>query len=65
MKRIIESELGECPHCGCSANLIEDEGAYKVFCIGPDCDAQYGWCATEQEVVNGWNRRKGDNNDRS
>ena len=61
MKKIIESELRECPFCGCSATLIEDEGAYKVFCNGIDCDAQYGWCVSEQVAIEGWNRRKGDN----
>ena len=61
MKEIIESELRECPFCGCSATLIEDEAAYKVFCNGIDCDAQYGWCVSEQVAINGWNRRKGDN----
>lgn len=53
------SGLQKCPFCGCGATLCEDEGAYKVFCLGVHCDAQYGWCASEEQAVNGWNRRDG------
>ena len=53
-----KSELKPCPHCGYSAKLIKDEGAYKVFCLNPACDAQYGWCGTAEQAVNGWNHRK-------
>ena len=57
-------ELKPCPFCGHSAKLVEDEGAYKVFCLGAHCDAQYGWCGTAKQAVNGWNRRtEGENHD--
>lgn len=56
MMKIVE--LKSCPFCGCEAVLIEDEGAYKVFCRSAYCDAQYGWCATEEQAVDGWNHRK-------
>lgn len=58
MKTMKIVKLKPCPFCGCEAALIEDEGAYKVFCLGAHCDAQYGWCAAEEQAVNGWNRRK-------
>lgn len=54
-------ELKPCPFCGCSAKLVKDEGAYKVFCLGAHCDAQYGWCGTAEQAVKGWNRRVGEN----
>ena len=57
--RTMTIELKPCPFCGSPAILREDEGSYKVFCLGAHCDAQYGWCADEKQAVNGWNRRKG------
>lgn len=49
--------LDPCPFCGCSAVLVEDHEAFKIFCTGHDCDAQYGWCADKESAVRGWNRR--------
>ena len=63
MMKIVE--LKPCPFCGCGATLVEDERAYKVFCLGPRCDAQYGWCAAEEQAVDGWNRRNGERNDKN
>lgn len=54
----MENKLRTCPFCGCGAVLVEDEGAYKVFCRSAYCDAQYGWCATAEQAISGWNRRK-------
>lgn len=54
-------KLRQCPFCGYSAKPVEDEKAYKVFCLGPYCDAQYGWCGTAERAVNGWNKRTGEN----
>lgn len=49
--------LNLCPFCGEKARLVKDGEAYKVYCRSPACDAQYGWCATKEEAVQGWNRR--------
>ena len=59
----MKDKLEPCPFCGCVAILREDEGSYKVFCLGANCDAQYGWCASKEQAVNGWNRRVGENHD--
>lgn len=52
-----EIELKPCPFCGGKARLVKDVVAYKVFCIRLNCDAQYGWCATKEAAIQGWNRR--------
>lgn len=57
----MKHKLKQCPFCGDEARLVEDGEhslAYKVFCLS--CDAQYGWCASEKEAVDGWNRRDGE-----
>ena len=57
----MSEKLKSCPFCGGEAIICEDGElslAYKIFCINPDCDAQYGWCASGEQAVNGWNRRK-------
>lgn len=59
----MENKLKTCPFCGSEAILCEDGElslAYKVFCMNPFCDAQYGWCATKKLAVDGWNRRIGE-----
>ena len=53
-------ELKPCPFYGNTAKLIEDRGAFKVFCTSIYCDAQYGWCKKAEDVVYGWNRRAND-----
>ena len=50
-------ELKPCPFCGGKARLVKDGEAYKVYCISHACDAQYGWCATKEKAIQGWNRR--------
>ena len=54
-----DMELKKCPFCGSAAKLVEDRNAYKVFCASIHCDAQYGWCKKEEDVISGWNRRMG------
>ena len=53
----IEPYLKPCPFCEGKARLVKDGEAYKVYCISPACDAQYGWCATKEKAIQGWNRR--------
>lgn len=56
----MEIELKLCPFCGSKAVVVEavdEPGAWKVFCMNPDCDAQYGWCADREYTIKGWNRR--------
>lgn len=50
-------KLELCPHCGGKAIVVDDSGEWKVFCTNPDCDAQYGWCASRAYAIRGWNRR--------
>ena len=53
----MSGELKPCPFCGGKAIVVDDNGEWKVFCTNPDCDAQYGWCASRAYVIRGWNRR--------
>ena len=62
----MENKLKLCPFCGSEAVICEDgelSFSYKVFCLNPDCDGQYGWCVSKEQAVNGWYRRAGENND--
>ena len=54
------NELKPCPFCGGKAIVADDSEQWKVFCTNPDCDAQYGWCASRAYVIKGWNRRVGE-----
>ena len=49
--------LEPCPFCGGPARLVKEGTAYKIFCRMPNCDAQYGWCATKEAAIRGWNSR--------
>ena len=49
--------LNVCPFCGAKARFVKDVEAYKVYCRNPACDAQYGWCATKERAIQGWNSR--------
>jgi hypothetical protein len=56
---INRDDLIPCPFCGDSnPKLIKNNRLYKIFCSGLNCGAQYGWCASEERAVNGWNGRK-------
>ena len=54
------AELKPCPFCGGKPQLVEDKKQYKIFCLTPDCDCQYGWCADMEYTAKGWNRRTGE-----
>lgn len=59
----MENKLKLCPFCGGEAILVEDgelSFSYKVFCLNPACDGQYGWCVSKEQAVNGWNKRIGE-----
>ena len=58
--RTIEmDDVVPCPFCGDNdPELIEAGGQFKILCNGFGCEAQYGWCASEELAVNGWNARK-------
>ena len=49
--------LEPCPFCGGPARLVKEGTAYKIFCRMLNCDAQYGWCATKEAAIRGWNSR--------
>lgn len=50
-------ELKRCPFCGGNAKLVEDNGCYKVFCLGAECSANSGWWSKKKDAVEAWNRR--------
>ena len=59
-------KLKPCPFCGGDAMIFSSgtfSPAYKIFCLTPSCDGQYGWCVSKEEAVNGWNRRAGENHE--
>lgn len=60
----METKLKTCPFCGDEAMLVEDgelSPVYKVFCLS--CDAEYGWCTSRKEAINGWNKRVDEDNE--
>ena len=58
-RTIERDDLVPCPFCGDNdPELIEAGGQFKILCNGFGCEAQYGWCASEELAINGWNARK-------
>ena len=58
----MQNKLKPCPFCGGEAEVVFgacDYNVYQVCCTGANCHAMAGWSDTEEEAIEEWNRRAG------
>ena len=62
----VQDKLKPCPFCGGEAEVVFgacDYNVYQVCCTGANCQAMAGWSNTEEEAIEEWNRRAGNEAD--
>lgn len=54
------TKLKPCPFCGGDAEVRKGMSGYVVMCISCPTDFGRVWFLSEEEIVEMWNRRAGD-----